>query len=78
MYSPAPASPAAAPQQASYMRGALYHYAPAPYMAKRRYGQGRTMLAACVAAGYSMAATQGWLNRQGANALAGLPVNWPT
>lgn len=77
MYAPTAAKPAAAPRQASYMRLALWHYAPAPYLPKRRYGQARCMRAACIAAGYSIAATQAWLARQGANALAGKPVSWP-
>jgi len=48
----------------------------APYMGKR-CAPARSMAAACMAAGYSMAAMQGHLNRQGANALAGHKVIWP-
>jgi hypothetical protein len=77
MYAPTAAKPAAYPQAASYARPALWHYAPAPYIA-RRYGQARAMRAACIAAGYSIAATQGFLQRQAANALAGRPVAWPS
>ncbi len=53
----------------------MYTYAKAPM--RRAYGNSRSMLASCIAAGYSMAATQAHLNRQGANAVAGLPVYWP-
>jgi hypothetical protein len=77
MYAPTQAQPAAAPRQAGYMRAALYHYAPAPYL-RHRCAPARSMRAACIAAGYSMAATQGHLQRQAANALAGLPVAWPS
>lgn len=77
MYAPTAAAPAAMPQRASYVNAALYHYAPAPYM-RRRNAAARSMVAACTAAGFSMAATQGWLNRQGANALRGLPITWPS
>jgi hypothetical protein len=77
MYTPTNAKPAAMPRQASYCRPALWHYAPAPYT-PRRYGQARTMRQACIAAGYSIAATQAWLTRQAANALAGKPVVWPS
>ncbi len=53
-------------------------FATAPYLGRRRYGQSRSMLQACIAAGYSIAATQGHLNAQGKRALAGLPVYWPS
>lgn len=77
MFAPTTCQPSAYPANASYVRPGLYHYASAPY-APRRYGQSRTMRAACIAAGYSIAATQGWLNRQAANALQGQPVRWPS
>lgn len=77
MYAPTQATPAAAPRQASFMRAALYHYAPAPY-APRRYGKSRSMRAACIAAGYSVAATQAHLATQASRALAGRRLAWPS
>ena len=77
MYAPTAAQPAAAPRTASYVRAALWHYAPAPYT-PRRYGKARTMRAACIAAGYSIAATQAHLARQWRNAQAGKPLVWPS
>ena len=77
MYAPTATAPANLPRRASYVRPGLYHYAPAPYT-PRRYGKCRSMLAACIAAGYSVAATQAHLAAQARNALAGKPVRWPS
>jgi hypothetical protein len=74
MYTPTNAKPAAAPTCASYMRAALYHYAPAPY-APRRYGKVRSM--AAMLANYSAITRQRYLQRQAARVLAGQAPNWP-
>jgi hypothetical protein len=74
MYSPTRCQPAAAPCQASYMRPALYHYAPAPY-APRRYGKARSM--AAMLARYSAVTRQRYLTLQAAKVLAGQRPNWP-
>lgn len=74
MYTPTAAQPAAAPKQASYMRAALYHYAPAPY-SPRRYGKGRSMAAQLAAYSPTLRAT--YLARQWARIAAGQAPNWP-
>ncbi len=74
MYSPTQAKPAAAPRQASYMRGALYHYAPKPYT-PRRYGKARSM--AAMLAPYSAKVRAAYLARQWARIAAGGAPNWP-
>jgi hypothetical protein len=74
MYAPTAAQPAAAPRQASYMRAALYHYAPAPY-APRRYGKARSMAAQLAA--YSPALRATYLARQWARIASGTKPNWP-
>ena len=75
MYAPTASQPAAMPRQASYMRAALWHYAPAPY-APRRYGQARSM--AALLARYSPITRQRYLARQAAKILAGQAPSWPT
>lgn len=74
MYAPTKANPAAMPQAASYMRPALYHYAPAPY-APRRYGKARSMAAQL--ANYSPAIRAAYLARQWARIANGQAPNWP-
>ena len=76
MYTPTNASPAAMPAAASYMRPALYHYAPAPYM-RRRNGPARSLAAALAARGTGPKAARAYMARQFARALAGLPVIYP-
>ena len=76
MYAPTTAKPAASPRNASFVRPALYHYAPAPYT-PRRAGKCRSMAAAYAAAGYTPCATALHLQRQWARAQAGLPLIWP-
>lgn len=63
------------PRTASYMRAALWHYAPAPYT-PRRYGQARSM--AAMLARYSPITRQRYLARQAARVLAGQRPNWPS
>jgi hypothetical protein len=74
MYSPTNAQPAAMPHSASYVRPALWHYAPAPYT-PRRYGNSRSMAAQL--ARYSPAVRQAYLTRQWARIAAGQRPNWP-
>jgi hypothetical protein len=74
MYTPTQAKPAAAPTRASYMRAALYHYAPAPY-APRRYGKVRSM--AAMLASYSPKVRQAYMARQWARIANGQAPNWP-
>lgn len=77
MYAPTAAAPAAAPRQASYMRAALYHYAPAPYM-RRRNAKAKSLAAMLAARGTSAAVAKAFMARQHARALAGLPICWPS
>jgi hypothetical protein len=77
MYAPTAAAPAAAPRQASYMRAALYHYAPAPYL-RRRNGPAKSLAAMLAARGTGPAAAKAFIARQHARALAGLPICWPS
>ena len=74
MYAPTQSQPNAMPRQASYMRAALYHYAPAPY-APRRYGQARSM--AAMLARYSATTRQRYLQLQAAKVLNGQRPSWP-
>ena len=74
MYSPTAAQPAAAPTAASFVRPALWHYAPAPY-APRRYGKAHSM--AAMLANYSPALRAAYLARQWARIAAGQKPNWP-
>jgi hypothetical protein len=74
MFTPTQAQPAAMPRQASYMRAALWHYAPAPY-APRRYGQARSMAAQL--ANYSPKLRAAYLARQWARIANGVAPHWP-
>jgi hypothetical protein len=74
MYAPTQARPAAMPRSASYVRPALWHYAPAPYT-PRRYGQSRSM--AAMLAPYSPKVRAAYLARQAAKCLAGQRPSWP-
>jgi hypothetical protein len=77
MYAPTSHQPNATPRNASFMRPALWHYAPAPYT-PRRYGQTRSLRQACIAAGYSVALTQAVLATAWRRASAGKPIVWPS
>ena len=74
MYAPTAATPAALPTAASYMRPALWHYAPAPY-APNRYGRARSM--AAMLANYSPALRAAYMARQWARIANGQTPNWP-
>lgn len=76
MYAPTNCQPAAMPTRASYVRPALWHYAPAPYIG-RRYGQARSMAALLAAKGFSPAKARRYMARQAARAANGLPLVWP-
>lgn len=76
MYAPTNARPNAMPATASYVRPALYHYAPAPYL-RHRCKPARSLRQVCIAAGYSMALTQAVLATAWRRSLAGKPIIWP-
>ena len=74
MFAPTAAKPAAMPTAASFVRPALWHYAPAPY-APRRYGKAHSM--AAMLANYSPKVRQAYLARQWARMANGQKPNWP-
>jgi hypothetical protein len=77
MYATNHVTPAAMPATASFVRPAARHYVPRPYT-PRRYGKLRSLRAACIANGYSMALTQACLNTAWRRLCAGKPVVWPS
>lgn len=76
MYAPTAHQPAAMPRQASYVRFALWHYAPAPY-APRRYGQGRSMAQALAAKGVNPLLARRVMAYKLAKLAQGQPLHWP-
>lgn len=74
MYAPTSYKPSAAPCNASFVRPALWHYAPAPYT-PRRYGKARSMAAQL--APYSAKVRKAYLALQWARIANGQRPNWP-
>lgn len=67
----------AAPSQASYLRPALYHYAPAP-ACNRKLGKGKSLRALLAARNASPTLTQAWLNANARRLANGQPLIWPS
>lgn len=76
MFTPANATPAAYPRAAAFARAPGYVTGAPPIGG--RPGKGRSYRAACIAAGYSMAATLAAMRAAYACHRAGRPLRWPS